>query len=87
MFIDSTNRLLCQKNKLHIKNAQAVLSGLKLTGKIDFEQTNFAHKPKPTHLLSFYSSELKRRVAFEAVWYKNKIDITRFIDSEVALCP
>ena len=87
VYIDSTDFLMCQKSKLNIKNAKTVLTGLRLNGEVDFQQTNFNNKPKATHMLSFYSDDLKRRISFEAVWYKNKIDITRFIDTAVASCP
>lgn len=87
VFIDSTEQLFCQKSKLKIKNAIVVLDGLKSTGEIDFAKTTFTKQPKAVHLLSFYSSQLKRRIEFESVWYKNKIDVTRFVDSSLVTCP
>ncbi len=87
VFIDSTQQLICQKGKLKIKNAIAVLNGLKLTGEIDFVKTTFEKQPKAIHMLSFYSSQLQRRIEFESVWYKNKIDVTRFVDSSLVSCP
>jgi hypothetical protein len=87
VFIDSTQQLFCQKSKLKIKNALVVLDRLKLTGQIDFAKTTFTKQPKAVHLLSFYSSQLQRRIEFESVWYKNKIDVTRFVDSTLGSCP
>jgi hypothetical protein len=87
VFIDSTQQLICQKSKLKIKNAIAVLDGLKLTGEIDFSKTSFVNQPKAVHMLSFYSPQLQRRIEFESVWYKNKIDVTRFVDSSLYSCP
>jgi hypothetical protein len=87
VFIDSTQQLFCQKSKLKIKNALVVLDGLKLTGQIDFAKTTLTKQPKAVHLLSFYSSQLQRRIEFESVWYKNKIDVTRFVDSTLGSCP
>jgi hypothetical protein len=87
VFIDSTQQLFCQKSKLKIKNALVVLDRLKLTGQIDFAKTTLTKQPKAVHLLSFYSSQLQRRIEFESVWYKNKIDVTRFVDSTLGSCP
>lgn len=76
IYFDSTDLVKCTaaKNKL---TPEIVLRQLKKNGKINFEQTNFLERPKPTHELVF-SQGGRTTIAIKAYWYKDKIAVFHF---------
>lgn len=78
IFIDSSNLTSCQMAALGIKNPANILKLLKKNGRVNFEQTNYAAKPKPEQYLMF-TDKNKRQIGIRAIWYKNKINVTSFV--------
>lgn len=76
VYPDSTNKVTCQLVNLGIKNPRQILKSLKKNGQIDFSKTNYYLTPKPEICLIFKSR--KGEVAFQSIWYKNKIYISDF---------
>jgi hypothetical protein len=87
VFIDSTDLLLCQKRQLSIKKSSEILRQLKSNGKIHFSLTDFKSRPKVNHRMSFLHPKTRGEIYFDAVWYKNKIDVVRFITDSTMTCP
>jgi hypothetical protein len=77
IFIDSTDLLRQHGKEYKIPNSSDLLSWLKSSGKIDFSRTNFRSKPKVEHLI-WCKDNNGKGLAFKAVWYKEKINVTSF---------
>jgi len=84
VFPDSTTSVTCQQTKLGLINPREILKLLKKSGRVDFAKCELKHHPKPEHYLIF---DLKgKQVGIKAIWYKNKINITRFEAEEIQDC-
>jgi hypothetical protein len=77
VFLDSTELLTCQKSALKIANPREVLRYIKKSGRINFEKTNYASKPKVEQYIEFKDKH-GRLIGCQSVWYKNKINIVSF---------
>ncbi|NBR15611.1 MAG: hypothetical protein EBU01_13700 [Crocinitomicaceae bacterium] len=47
------------------------------TGKIDFEKSKLLIQPKPEHWICFKDKK-NRLISAKAIWYKEKIEISKF---------
>ena len=76
VYPDSTRYVTCQQEELGLTDSKAIYKLIKETGEIDFGKTNLSVKPKPEHYMYFVKEG--DTIGFEAIWYKNKINITSF---------
>lgn len=84
VYPDSTNIVSCQMEALQIKDVKQIYEDIKKTGRINFEKTNFEAKPKTEHLIEYIQKN--DTIAFQSVWYKNKIFISNFVSDKVREC-
>lgn len=84
VYPDSTSNVNCQMERLEIKDVKQIYKGIRKNGRINFEKTNFEAKPKAEHLIEYVQG--KDTVAFQSVWYKNKIFISNFISERTKDC-
>ncbi len=84
VYPDSTSKVNCQMERLEIKDVKQIYKDIRKTGRINFEKTNFEAKPKAEHLIEYVQG--KDTVAFQSVWYKNKIFISNFISERTKDC-
>lgn len=76
VYPDSTAVVTCQQSHLNLINPREILRLLKKNGRIDFAQSKLEEAPKPQHYLVF--RQKGKEIGVKAIWYKNKINITRF---------
>lgn len=76
VYPDSTQYVTCQQEELGLADPKAIYKLIKETGEIDFGKTNLSIKPKPEHYMYFVKEG--DTIGFEAIWYKNKVNITAF---------
>lgn len=76
VYPDSTRYVTCQQEELGLADPKAIYRLIKETGVIDFGKTDLTVKPKPEHYMHFIKEG--DTIGFEAIWYKNKINITAF---------
>lgn len=81
---DSTGKVTCQMERLNIKDVKQIYNAVEKTGKINFEESKFQAKPKAEHLIEYIQGN--DTVAFQSVWYKNKIFISNFISDKAKEC-
>jgi len=86
VYIDSTESLKCAMGKLGLKNSNHVYQFLKKNGRVDFSNTDFNIKPKAKQCLVF-KNEKGIEIGINAIWYKNKIDITSIFSDSLESCP
>lgn len=84
VYPDSTAKVSCQMENLEVKNVKQLYKDIEKTGRINFAKTNFDTKPKAEHLIEYIQGN--DTVAFQSVWYKNKIFISNFISEKVKDC-
>lgn len=76
VYLDDTKLMSCQlANYKNINNA-SILTELKKNGEINFGKSNFKAKPKVEHFLIFHMNDIE--FCAETIWFKNKLNITRF---------
>lgn len=85
VYLDSSEVLQCQLDQLKLKDAKAIFSKIKKSGKIDFERTDLTVRPKPEHYIVFTQDSL--RVAAKTIWYKDKLEILSFDFPSEVKCP
>lgn len=85
VFIESDPLLKCQLDKLNLAKEKDLLKRLKSIGEVDFAQSNFKVKPKPRQTLVIRNTEYGA-VYLEAVWYKNKINVTSLRTEKALEC-
>lgn len=78
IFVDSSAILTCQQEALGFINQRLILKSLKKSGKIDFTQTFYFKKPRPSVFVN-YLDEKKNIIGSKIVWYKNKMTIKSFV--------
>jgi hypothetical protein len=85
VFLEPDPILQCMVKNLFVKKEKAILKAMKTNGRIDFERTRFTAKPKAIQVLTVNnpSGELVR---FEAIWYKNKVNITSMTSEKKVDC-
>ena len=76
VYPDSTQYVTCQQEELGLADPKAIYKLIKETGEIDFGKTNLSVKPKPEYYMYFVKEG--DTIGFEAIWFKNKINITAF---------
>lgn len=79
VYPDSTELVTCQQQKLGLIAPKEILKLIKKTGKIDFEKSDLTKRPKPEQYIWFEDKDGKK-IGINTIWYKNKINITRFDD-------
>ncbi len=85
VYFEPTELLKCQLKQLKIKNASAIYTRIKKSGKIDFERTDLSVKPKPEHYIIFLQDTTG--IAAKTIWYKDKLEILSFEFSSETKCP
>lgn len=85
VYLDSSKVLECQLDLLKLKDAKAIFSKIKKSGKIDFERTDLSVRPKPEHFIVFHQDST--RVAAKTIWYKDKLEILSFDFPSEGKCP
>lgn len=76
VYPDSNTFVTCQQEALGLIEPKKILKLLKKDAWVDFSGTNLKLRPKPEHLLFFVRE--KDTIGVNAIWYKNKINITSF---------
>lgn len=84
IYPDSLASVTCQQNKLGLISPRDILKLLKASGRIDFAKTKLGERPKPVHYLVFTKDG--KEVGAKAIWYKNKVNITRFESELISDC-
>lgn len=77
IYVDTTNLLLCQQEKLNLMNVNKLFERIKKTGSIDFEKSRLNRSPKPEHWISFRGNN-NDLISTQSIWYKEKIKIISF---------
>lgn len=85
VYVDSTSKLSCQQEYLGIISQTEILKKMKKSGGIDFGQTFYFKKPRPTAMLLFDNKKVKQ-VRAKCIWYKNKITIKSLAYDGDSLC-
>ncbi|PHR26277.1 MAG: hypothetical protein COA38_15290 [Fluviicola sp.] len=85
VYLDSSKVLKCQIDQLNLKDAKAIFSKIKKSGKIDFERTDLTVRPKPEHYIVFTQDSV--RVVAKTIWYKDKLEILSFDFPSEVKCP
>lgn len=84
VFPDSTKLVTCQQDYLKLIEPKKILKAFKSSGRVDFEQSSLALRPKPEHYLSFVHNG--DTIGATVIWYKNKLNITSFHFEGDTLC-
>ena len=85
VYVDSTQEMECF---IELKKWQKVDKIQKLLKKkmvIDFDQSQFVNIVKPVHRIIF-KDEKGTQIEADAIWYKNKINITKFVGIDTLKC-
>jgi len=75
VFLEPDPILQCVVRKCFVKKEQGILKAMKTNGRVDFERTRFTAKPKAVQVITV-NNPAGELVRFEAIWYKNKVNIT-----------
>lgn len=78
VFMDTTDLILCQQEAIKLVNENKLFNQIRKTGKLNFEKSNLEIQPKPEHWIQFRDKK-NRLIEANAIWYKEKIQINRFI--------
>lgn len=81
IFTDTTGSMQRIRTELGYKNDQEVLKSIKKNGWIVYDKSDFANSIKPEHYLEF-TTKKGVKVGAVAVWYKDKININKYILSD-----
>lgn len=85
IYLDSSKVLACQLDQLGLENAKALYHKIKESGKINFERTDLAVRPKPEHYIVFSQDSIE--VAAKTIWYKDKLEVLSFDFPAASNCP
>jgi hypothetical protein len=85
IFVDSNYTAKCQQSRLKLDESKDILKLLHKNGRIDFSKSNLKASPKPEHYVEF-TMKNKNLVGTKMIWYKNKLNITRFIVADSIDC-
>ena len=77
IYVDTTDLLLCQQEKLNLMNVNKLFERIKKTGSINFEKSRLNRSPKPEHWISFRGNN-NQLISTKSIWYKEKIKIISF---------
>jgi len=78
VFMDTTDLILCQQEAIYLVNENNLFNQIRKTGKLNFEKSNLSTQPKPEHWIQFRDKK-NRLIEANAIWYKEKIEINRFV--------
>jgi len=78
VFMDTTDLIFCQQEAMKLMNENKIFNQIRKTGKLNFEKSNLEIQPKPEHWIQFRDKK-NRRIEANAIWYKEKIQINRFV--------
>lgn len=78
VFMDTTDLIFCQQEAMKLMNENKIFNQIKKTGKLNFEKSNLEIQPKPEHWIQFRDKK-NRLIEANAIWYKEKIQINRFV--------
>lgn len=84
VYPDSSSIVTCQQDKLGLINPKDILELMKAGTKIDLDRSNLAARPKAEHYLIFEKDG--EELGVQAIWYKNKLNITLFETKEGLGC-
>ena len=85
VYLDSSKVLACQLDQLGLEDAKALYGKIKESGKISFERTDLAVRPKPEHYIVFSQDSIE--VAAKTIWYKDKLEVLSFDFPAASNCP
>lgn len=77
VYLDSTETLSCQQKEMKLTDENKLFKQIMHTGKIDFEKSKLMIQPKPEHWIQFKDKK-NRIISAKAIWYKEKIEISKF---------
>ena len=75
VIVDEGKKLTCIQEKMGFINPKVILKCFVTSGKIDFSKSKLRTQPKAIQTIVFKDLS-GRKVEAEAIWYKNKINIT-----------
>ncbi len=81
VYPDSTKLVTCQQQELGLIAPKEIFAMIKSSGKIDFGKCDLSKRPKPEQYI-WFTDKKGRTIGVQAIWYKNKINITRFDTEE-----
>lgn len=85
IYVDTTDFLLCQQEKLNLINVNKLFYRIKKTGRIDFNKSLLDKTPKPEHCIIF-KDEKESFISSKSIWYKEKIKIISFEFPGSSIC-
>lgn len=85
VYLDSSKVLACQLDQLGLEDAKVLYGKIKESGKISFERTDLAVRPKPEHYIVFSQDSIE--VAAKTIWYKDKLEVLSFDFPAASNCP
>jgi hypothetical protein len=85
VFLEPDPLVKCMVDRFFSKKEKGVLRALKTKGSIDFDKTRFNARPKANQslLLKGLGGQIVRA---EAIWYKNKVNITSMTSENMKDC-
>ncbi|MBU2019474.1 MAG: hypothetical protein KJ941_07505 [Bacteroidetes bacterium] len=85
IYVDSTENMSCFIEQKKWQKEGKIQSLMKKSTWIDFDSSNFVKIAKPLHRLVFMD-ENNEPISLDAIWYKNKINITKFSGADTLQC-
>ena len=85
LFIDTNDQTTCFVDKMMWQKEGKIQSLIKKSSRIDFDSSQFIRNSKPIHRIIIQTKN-NVQVSCDAIWYKEKINITRFIGSDTLKC-
>jgi hypothetical protein len=76
VYVDTTDRLICQKEVLNLRDNEQLFQEIRKSGVVDFEGSRLNRSPKPEHCILFKDQKSRQVRAF-ALWHMEKIEIYR----------
>lgn len=81
IFTDTTGSLQRIRGEIGFKNDRKVFDQMKKKCYIDYEKSDFLNTIKPEHYIEFYSKK-GDTIGTVSVWYKEKININKYVYSD-----
>jgi hypothetical protein len=85
IYVDSTAELACFVEKKKWQKEGKIQKLMLKSTWIDLGLSSFGKSVKPVHRLTFMD-ENKQPISLDAIWYKNKINITNFLGADTLKC-
>jgi hypothetical protein len=74
LYVDTTDKLICQKEIIQLKENNQLFQRIRNNGMIDFGNSKLSRNPKPEHCILFKDKK-NREVRAYALWHMDKIEI------------